>query len=73
MKQQGRFGKYGDLKRKDQIRRNRVARLGRAGGPAPQQRPWDAQQQMRWISKQKPGAPEAETEGETPPPSGYTF
>jgi hypothetical protein len=67
MKQQGRFGKYGDLKRKDKIRQNRVARLGRAGGVEFQQRSWDAKQQGRWSSKKKSSPPEVETQGEAPP------
>ena len=30
MSQQGRFGKYGDLKRKEKIRQNRLMKLGHA-------------------------------------------
>jgi hypothetical protein len=67
MKQQGRFGKYGDLKRKAKIRQNRVARLGRAGGANLQQRALDAKLQVRWNLKKKDGQQAAETPEEPPP------
>jgi hypothetical protein len=67
MSQQGRFGKYGDLKRKDKIRQNRVARLGRAGGLGPHQWALDAKHQIRWDLKKKSSVPAEETQEEKPP------
>jgi hypothetical protein len=67
MNQQGRFGKYGDLKRKDKIRQNRVAHLGRAGGADLQQRALDAKLQVRWDLKKKGNRKAAATPEETPP------
>ena len=67
MNQQGRFGKYGDLKRKAKIRQNRMAHLGLAGGADLQQRARDAKLQVRWNLKKKGSQQAAETPEETPP------